>query len=104
MITNGTISSKIITGGGLDSNGDPVAVTTSWGTPIECLIKTNTHSNNGKLEDGEFTMASYEVIIPLQDFSADRIKLVNDRGTILGEFQIQDIQFLDTVDRVKIQV
>lgn len=104
MTTNGTISCKIQTGGGLDGAGNPITITTEWSEPVLCLIKTNSHSNKGKYEDGVFTMATYEVLLEIQEFTANRIKLVNNVGSDLGEFQIQDIQFLENAGRIKIQV
>jgi len=101
---NGTLQYKIITGGGLDASGDPIQVTEDWSEPIDCWIKTNLHNQKGKYEDGKFTMAKYEVLIELQPFEADRIKLITDKNKDLGEFQIQDCQFLDIAGRVKIMV
>lgn len=104
MMTNGDLYCKIISGGGRDENGNNLPEDVSWGEPIPCLWTTNTHNNNGTYQDGKFTVAAYTVLIELQDFTATCIKLISDRGTNLGEFQIQDIQFLDSVGRVKIMV
>lgn len=104
MRTNGTISIKTQTGGGYDANHDAIPVTVTWSTPVACLILTNTHNNKGSYKDGTFTIAKYEIHVDGTEFTGQRVKLVNDRGSELGEFEIQDVQFLDYVDRVKILV
>lgn len=102
---NGTLQYQIRTGGGFNPvNGDPVPATGAWSDYIDCFIQTNTHNNKGKYQDGKLTIATYTVLIETQAIDADRVKLVTDRGTELGEFQVQDIQFLDSVGRVKITV
>lgn len=101
---NGTLQYAIVSGGGIDSNHLPVAVATSWSDPIDCLIITNTHNNKGTYQDGKFTVCAYEIHIEKQAFSAKRVKLTNSRSVDLGEFQVQDVQFLDLVRKVKILV
>jgi hypothetical protein len=49
-------------------------------------------------------VAFYEILIEMQPFESDRIRLTNNRGKVLGEFQVQNVQFLDLVGRVKIIV
>lgn len=90
-------------------NGDPVGIPENWITPIECLIKTVMHNRKGKYEGEKFTASSYEVLI--ESPQLERVisevtdaKLINDRGVVLGVFPIQNVQFLDTVQRVKITV
>ena len=101
---NGTLQYAITTGGGVNTNGDPVPVIAAWSNPIDCLIITNTRNNKGAYQDGKFTVCAYEIHIEKQSFTANRIKLVNSRGDQLGEFEVQDIQFLDLVRKVKIIV
>ncbi len=101
---NGTLQYAIVTGGGLDAIGDPIPVVTSWSDPVDCLIITNTRNDKGTYQDGKFTQMAYVVHIDKQPFDAKRVRLTNDRGIELGEFQVQDVQFLDLVRRVKITV
>lgn len=103
-MNNGILRYAIVTGGGVDSKGDSVPVVTTWSDPIDCLTITNTHNNRGKYADGVFTTMAYEVHIDMQEFTASRIKLENNRGIQLGEFTIQEIRFLDLVHRIKIIV
>lgn len=102
IITNGTISIKTKTGGGL-INGNPVRPSETWSEPIPCNIKTNQHNNKGRINGNSFEVASYEVLIEAQTFDADRVKLVRE-GKDLGEFSIQDIEPLDAVGAIKITV
>jgi hypothetical protein len=104
MITNGSIQKQVSSGTGLDENGDPVVSNPVWSEPIPCLIKTIKHDNKGIYPDGKFTQASFEILIEMQEFEAERILLKNSRNNFEAEFEIQDIQFLDLVGRVKIIV
>ena len=43
-------------------------------------------------------------LIEENDFTAKRLRLVDNRGTELGEFEIQDIQYLESVGATQITV
>ena len=103
MQYNGTIQYKVLSGGGLDGNGEPIISTVSWSEPIRCLYKTVKHSNT-IYQQGKFTDKSYEILIESRDFQADTVKLANDRTQFLGEFEVQDIEFVNRSGRVKITV
>lgn len=104
MIINGTIQKQISSGTGFDESGDPIVSDPTWSEPIPCLIRTIKHDNKGIYPDGKFTQASFEILIEMQEFEAERILLKNSRNNFKAEFTIQDIQFLDLVGRVKIVV
>ena len=105
MITNGKIQYSIKTGGGTSSGGDSVPVSFGWSLPIDCSFQTNTRDNKGIYVGGKFTVASYMILIEgCEEFNSSRVRLINSRGSIIGEYDVQDMQFLDTVDRIKIQV
>ena len=97
MQYNGTIQYKVLSGGGLDGNGEPIISTVSWSEPIRCLYKTVKHSNT-IYQQGKFTDKSYEILIE------STVKLTNDRTQFLGEFEVQDIEFVNRSGRVKITV
>ena len=103
IIENGTLQTIEKTGGGM-KDGYPVKVEEVFGDPIPCNLKTITHNHKGTAIDGVFTQASYEVLIDVDVFSAERVVLTNNRGVRLGEFRVQDIQHLDYVNAVKIIV
>lgn len=103
MQYNGTIQYKVLAGGGLDDNGEPIISTVSWSEPIRCLYNTVKHSNT-IYQQGKFTEASYEILIESMDFHADAVKLTDDRLLSLGEFEVQNIEFVNRSGRVKITV
>lgn len=103
-MTNGTLQYIKLSGGGISNEGDPVSIVQEWSDPIDCLIITLKHDNKGTYNDGKFTASAYEIHIESQPFEATKVKLTNSRNKELGEFQVQDLQFLDLVGRIKIVV
>lgn len=103
MQYNGTIQYKILSGGGLDENSEPIKSDSSWSDPIRCLYKTVKHTH-GIYQQGKFTDSSYEILIESQEIEADTVKLTNDKNKILGEFEVQNIVFVERSGRVKITV
>lgn len=104
MIVNGKLYYQIETGGGKDEDDDPIPVVVSWSEPIECNVKVNTRNNKGKYKDDTFVIASYEVLIELDDFTATRVRIEDANGNDLGEYPIQSISPLIAVGRTKIIV
>ena len=104
MINNGYIQASEYGGTTSNQNGDPVVIAETWGDLIICQIETVKHDNKGIYLDGKYTQATYKILIEMQEFQAKRIKITDSRGNSLGEFNVQDIQFLDMVQRVKITV
>lgn len=103
MQYNGTIQYRILSGGGLDENSEPIKSDSSWSDPIRCLYRSVKHTH-GIYQQGKFTDSSYEILIESQEIEVDMVKLTNDRNKILGEFEVQDIVFLERSGRVKITV
>lgn len=106
MITNGTLQYKIKIGGGIDDNGDPIPVEESWSDPIEALITPNSSGKLTKYQDGQVVIASYSILIELQDFDHSFIRITNDRADFLGEYLVlkPNIRHLNLVKRVQITV
>nr|DAP01651.1 MAG TPA: hypothetical protein [Bacteriophage sp.] len=103
MQYNGTIQYRILSGGGLDENSEPIKSDSSWSDPICCLYRSVKHTH-GIYQQGKFTDSSYEILIESQEIEVDMVKLTNDRNKMLGEFEVQDIVFLERSGRVKITV
>lgn len=103
MQYNGTIQYRILSGGGLDENSEPIKSDSSWSDPIHCLYRSVKHTH-GIYQQGKFTDSSYEILIESQEIEVDMVKLTNDRNKMLGEFEVQDIVFLERSGRVKITV
>jgi hypothetical protein len=100
---NGYIQIKTTIGGGL-IDGMPVAASESWGVKIACHIQKNMQNNKGNYKDGTFTQFAFTIFLEMQVFEAKRIKLTNNRNELIKEFEVQSIEFLDLVQRVKIIV
>lgn len=103
IIINGTLQVVEKKGGGMQ-NGKPIKVEESVGEPIPCNLRTVMHNQKGKTVDGVFTQSSYEVLIEARPISAERVILTDSRNVRIGEFRVQDIQYLDIVNAVKIIV
>lgn len=103
MQYNGTIQYRILSGGGLDENSEPIKSDSSWSDSIRCLYRSVKHTH-GIYQQGKFTDSSYEILIESQEIEVDMVKLTNDRNKMLGEFEVQDIVFLERSGRVKITV
>ena len=105
IIANGTIETKIKTGGGIDPDTDsPIAPSVSWGHPIECQYRANKYSNKGKANGEAFTIASYEILIDEQPYNAEMLRLRDISGKILGEFSVIEVEPLQGVCQIRILV
>lgn len=101
---NGTIEIKSSNLGGYDEEGNPIPATTVWDNPIPCRIITNNRSVEGRYKDGEFVISSYVVYIDgVGELKADRVRLTR-QGVLLGEFNVQNNEYLRLVGRNKINV
>lgn len=103
IIVNGNIMAKVKSGGGFDGGGNPVKTSESCGDPIPCRITVNKRDNLGKQNGNTFTVASYEVLISPQPFTAERVKLERF-GKDLGEFSVMFTEYLEAVGAIKIVV
>jgi hypothetical protein len=103
IIYNGTLQTVEVSGGGM-SYGRPVPVTETLGAEIACNIRTIKSDHQGVIVDGVFTQSSFEVLVEVENFTAKRVVLTDNRGNRLGDFQVQDVQHLDYVGAVKITV
>ena len=103
IIQNGNIEIKLKTGGGIDPDtGFPIRANESWGAYIPCQYRVNTYSNKGRSNGEAFTVATYEVLIEREEFTAERIRLSNLSGDVLGEFSVISSEPLPAVQIVKI--
>ena len=106
IIQNGTIETKVKTGGGIDKEtGHPVKPSAaSWSSPIPCQYTPNSHNYLGVSTGQHFTQASYTVLIEEQTFEAEQIRLKDMTGKVVGEYSILSIEPLEAVCEVKIIV
>lgn len=107
ILENGTLQTKIKTGGGT-IKGVPIPVNEVLGEIFPCNIKSKKYTSNadggGQAEavDSAFVRASYEVLVETDNFTAEKVVLKDNRGNILGEFRVLEVQHLDYVNVVKI--
>jgi len=106
IIQNGTIETKVKTGGGIDATtGHAVKPTSSsWSTPIPCQFIPNSHNNLGVSTGQHYTQASYTVLIEEQPFEAEQIRLKDIGGNTIGEFSILSVEPLEAVCEIRILV
>ena len=105
ILDNGTLQMQTIIGGEL-VNGIPQVGTTQWSDPIPCHIVANTYNQKGTFKDSTFTQCSFTVWFDygVHIFKAKRVRLINNKGYDLGEFEVQSIEHADLVGRTKITV
>ena len=107
MRTNGKLQYQVLSPGGIDDNGEPIAPTETWSDAVACSIKTNSDNRKGAYEDGEFRMASFIILLEANAKknyeSIKRIKLM--RGAeMLGEYRVICSEPLVTQGRFQIMV
>lgn len=106
MRTNGTLQYCIISKGGFNDDGEPIAVgSVTWSEEIPCSINAITNNSKGRYEDGKFNQASYSVLVESANISLDvtRLKLTRS-GVFLGEYAVQGLPIPTSMNRVKIIV
>lgn len=104
MRTNGTLTYAIYNGTyALDDNGEAIDTQVTWSEPLPCSIKSVTDDRVGRYEDGEFRQASYEIMIEMQPFPYNRVRLER-LGEDLGEHRVISAEPLVTVGRTLIKV
>ncbi len=117
MVNTGYISFIVQTGGGFDSDKNPIAPTDVPSDYISCNLAVVTKEYK-LLVDGQYQNASYKVVIDnwvIKDLLGNiniraylsaltQIQLQDAENNDLGIFQIQNREFLDLVQQFKIVV
>ncbi len=105
IIVNGYIRVKVKTGGGM-LNGRPQPVTFTESEPIPCNWRAQKWDKKGKTVDGVFTQAQFEILVELQDFTAETLTLYDTTVAehCLGEFTVQSVEPLGATVATKITV
>ena len=103
IFDTGTIEAKTTTGGGL-VNGIPQAVTESWGEAIPCHIMANMDDHKGTNKDVTFRRLAFTIWIDTPPYSlkAKRVRLTSGSDEVLGEFEVQSIEYVPLTHRTKI--
>jgi hypothetical protein len=101
---NGTIKAQVVVGSSIDSYGEPTQGTVAFGDSVPCKYVSNNRSNRGTYTDGIFTQAEFILTIKDMSFSASRIKLFDSKGVQICEKQVQSLEVLEDVKRIKITI
>lgn len=113
MIKTGYISFITESGGGYDSNRNPVATTPVNSDFIECNKKVVTHKYEF-IVDGQYIQAKYSLIIDQDKISAlvptidleavNQVQIKDNNSNDLGIHQVQNLEYMNLTKRVKIEV
>lgn len=105
IIENGYITTQVKSGGGM-KNGRPQPVVVVESEPIPCNWKAQKWDKKGKTVDGVFTQAQFEILVELQDFTAETITLYDTtlEQRKLGDFTVQSVEPLAATGATKITV
>lgn len=101
---NGYINAQIGTEGYIDENGIPVQGSIDWGPDVECKYFANVNNNKGRYPDGEFKRIAYEITTENMNFEAKIIRLKDSKGRVICEKEVQSLEELEDVQRVKITI
>ncbi len=99
---NGYLEIEQTKGGGL-VDGIPQQGEVSFSNKIPCHLLKNTEDKKGNYKDGKFIRISFTAWIDNdQDFKAQRVRITDNLGDIKGVFEVQSIEVLNLVNRIKI--
>lgn len=101
---NGRIQSQIVSGGGENEYGETIAAQTTWGEKVNCKYQANTMNNRGRYTDGEFTQSAFTITITDMNFTANVIRLFDSRDNEVCIKEVQSLEVLESIQRVKITV
>ena len=100
----GFINAQTIVSGHTDDDGIPVPGYTDWGDDIECKYFANINNNKGRYPDGVFKQTAFEITTEDMSFDAKIIRLKDRKGNIVCEKEVQSLEELENVQRIKITV
>lgn len=101
---NGYINAQIGTEGYIDENGIPVQGSIDWGPDVECKYFANVNNNKGRYPDGEFKQISFEITTEDMEFTANIIRLKDSNKRVICVKEVQSLEVLEHVQRVKITI
>lgn len=100
----GFVNAQIITPGYINDDGVPVPGSTDWGRDVECKYVANVNNNKGRYPDGEFKQTEFEITTEDMSFEAKIIRLKDRKGRIICDKEVQSLEELESVQRIKITV
>ncbi len=107
IIENGTIETKVKSAGGVDpATGYPIPnAGEGWGWPIPCQWRAVTRDNLGRTVSGNFTLASYSVLVEQGPATFDDrvVRLKDADGNVVSDtLSVISAEPLDAVGQVRI--
>lgn len=113
MVKTGYISFITETGGGYDTNGNPIASIPVNSDFIECNLKTITRKYEF-IVDGQYIQAKYSLYVdqdkinnlnPSIDLQVvNQIQIKDNNSNDIGKHQVHNLEYLNLTKRVKIEV
>lgn len=103
IIVNGYIEAKTTTGGGM-LHGVVQPVVESWGSKIPCNIRENRSDHQGQYIGGNFVRYAATLLIEPQSFTAKRIRITDNLGNDMGEYEVQSLRYLQAVEALELTV
>ena len=100
----GFINAQITVAGYINDDGIPVPGSTTWGPDIECKYFANVNNNKGRYPDGEFKQTTFEITTEDMEFTAKIIQLKDSKNRLIGVKEVQSLEELEDVQRIKITV
>ncbi|MDD2300874.1 MAG: hypothetical protein PHU69_14730 [Fermentimonas sp.] len=100
----GFISKQIFTDGYINDDGIPVPGSTDWGADVECKYFATENNNKGRYIDGDFKQIAFEITTEDMSFDANIIRLKDRKGNVVCEKEVQSLEELENVQRIKITV
>jgi hypothetical protein len=101
---NGTVQTQIVVESGENEYGETIPASIEWGEKTECRYHANTLDNRGRYDGGKFTQSSYIITVFDMEFTAKVIRLFNSRNNLVCEKEVQSLEVLENVQRVKVTV
>ena len=102
---NGFISSQIKSADSInESTGEAVLGVATWSDDVECKYKANTLNNKGTYVGGKFTQSEYEITTDIISFRANIIRLKNSAGDVVCIKEVQSLEVLESIQRVRIMI
>lgn len=104
LVVNGYIREKVVTGGGMDSDGYPIPPSVTYSEPIEAQIRVVKFNNRGFSNGEQYTQASYEILVKHLSLDVTDIKVGNTSVSEDRDFKVLSIEHLPLVGLTKIIV
>ena len=100
----GFIQAKLPEESKTNEGGEPIVSPISFGEKKECRYISTLFNQKGRYEGGTFTQSAYEIVIEDMSFNAKAIRLIDSRGNLVCEKEIQSLEVLETIQRIKITI